>query len=329
MKMRLKDKIISASSILRVALLKQRIPVAIRFQLTNRCDNRCLYCNIWKTPAEELSTQQVFFLLKQLKEAGTKRISFSGGEPLLRDDIGQIIDYATTLGISCGMNSRGGPNPKKLKELKNLDLLKVSIDGPEEIHDFLSRTRGSYRRAIQAIETARENGIKVTLTTTLTRYNINRLDFILELAKKYDTLVAFQPLKKLYRKVEEFENLYPDTHAYRRAMHRLIVLKKQGNPNMRNSLVGLKHIWQWPQYGKLKCAAGRLFAIMEVNGDLYPCDRREYKVHPNCLKFSFRQSWDRIKPSPCSGCGFCGTLELSFLLSFKFSIILTILNLIS
>lgn len=276
-----------------------------------------------------MSTEEVLLCLKQFKNMGTRIISFSGGEPLLREDIGKIIDYSKSIGISPTMNSRGAQVEKKLPEIKNLDLIKVSIDGPEEIHDYLSGRKGAFRQSIKTIEIAKKNKIKVTLATTLTKYNIDHLDFILKLAGKYNTLAAFQPLKKLSRGVSEMKDLYPEKERYRKAIERLIDLKRSGNRNMRNSLLGLKHIYYWPDYPVLKCSAGKLFCIIETNGDLYPCDRVQYKNRlPNCLDLGFKEAFMSLPDVFCSGCGFCGSLELNFLLAFRFGVVNSVLRLI-
>jgi len=348
--MKLKDKVESGLSVLKVTLFGRRIPLAVRFQLTNRCDHRCLYCNVWNTKSNELSIAEVFSLLDQLKKMGTKTISFSGGEPLLREDIGKIIDYCKNLGISPSINSRGALIEKKIKELRNLDQVKVSIDGPEEIHDFLAQKKGAYQQSIKTVEMVLGHGIQVILTTTITKYNLDHLEFVLALAEKYNLLTAFQPLKHLARGVKNMDNLYPEEEKYKKVIEKLILLKKSGNKHMRNSLIGLKHIWHWPNYNRrLPCSAGKIFCIIETNGDLYPCDRIRYPAElPNCAKLGFRKAFKllpEINPAPrrddssfssdhradrmrggvnCDGCGFCGTLELNFLMSFRLGTLSTI-----
>ncbi|MCD6093946.1 MAG: radical SAM protein [Candidatus Omnitrophica bacterium] len=321
--MKLKSKIHSALALAKVKFLGKRIPLAVRWQLTNRCPNRCLYCNIWNEPAEELTTEEIFFILDELKELGTQRISFSGGEPMLRKDIGEILNYAREKGISTGMNSCGILIPEKIKEIKSLDLLKISLDGPEEVHDKLCGRPGGYKQAITAIKIAQDNGIKVTLATTLTKYNLQSVNFLVETAQRFHTMVAFQPLKDIYRGIKDYKSLYPELEEWKRTVERLIELKKESPESMRNSLVGLKHIYHWPRYKRLKCWAGRIFCIIETNGDLYPCDRIDYPTPelPNVKELGFKKAFTNLPTVHCSGCGFCGALELNFLLSFKWSTI--------
>ena len=77
--MRLKDKVYCAYSILKSRILNVRIPLAVRWQLTNKCTLRCKYCNIYDNEVSELGSSQVKDVLCQLKGLGTKRISFKLG----------------------------------------------------------------------------------------------------------------------------------------------------------------------------------------------------------------------------------------------------------
>lgn len=319
--MNLLSKISALGSLAAVKFLGRRIPIAVRMEVTNRCPNRCAYCNVWNTAAADPSKERVFSILEQLRRLGTKKISFSGGEPLLRDDIGEIIDRCAALGISPEMNSRGTLIEKRLSGLKNLDLLKVSVDGPEEIHDFLSRRQGAYKDCINAIEAAKAAGIRVSIATTITRHNVGHLDFILGLAKRYGIRAAFQPLKPLYRGVggEEMAELYPPRDEYRRQIEKLAELKAGGGAGcMRNSLIGLRHVAGWPEYPELECSAGKLFCIIDTDGTLYPCDRVSYGSKlPNCFETGVEKALNEAPAVNCGGCGFCGSLELNFLYSFR------------
>ncbi|MCD6583625.1 MAG: radical SAM protein [Candidatus Omnitrophica bacterium] len=327
--MRLRDKISAFISVLKVKFLKRRIPLAVRFQLTNRCTLQCRYCNLWRIKSEELSTQEIYYILDRLAKLGTKRISFSGGEPLLREDIGKIIDYCRKKNIYPEMNSNGTLLPYKIGEIRNLDFLKLSLDGPEEIHDFL-RGKGSYKSVIKAAEVAYKNKIRFGFAVTLTRYNIEYLDFVLEVARRFHVIVAFQPLKQLYRGVEDIGDLVPSQEKFRLAISKLIVIKKKGDKHIRNSLLGLKHIYYWPKYKKLKCWAGRIFCIIETNGDIYPCDRISYDSPlPNVLHLDFKQALYALPEVKCSGCGFCGSLELNYLMGFKFGVLSSIKKIIN
>jgi len=326
--MGIKIKLEVLCDILKLQLFSKRTPIAVRWQLTYKCPLRCMYCDIWKNnDVPELETKQILPLLDEMKECGVKKISFSGGEPMLRKDIDKIIDHCLSDGISPEINSTGFLVPQKINQLKNLHLLKLSLDGPKEIHDLVRGKAGSYDTVMRAAESAAANGIKFIFTATLTKFNINEVEFLLDLAEKFNTFVAFQPLKKRYSASagETVEGLYPCEEEYKNALKKLISSKKSGKGRMRNSLQGLLHIYNWPNYEKLDCNAGKLFCMIEPSGILSPCDRLKYnRPLPNCAELGFKKSFNSLPGIQCDGCGFCGSLELNYLASFKWGIIPTL-----
>ena len=321
--MKFQNKLFSASAIIKSKLFNKPLPLAIRWQITNRCTSKCKYCNIWQKKSNELTTQQIFSVIDELSKMGTQRISFSGGDPMLREDIGKIIDYCSKKGISTSMNSSGNLIKERISDLKNLDLLKLSLDGPEEIHDF-NRCNGSYKKVIEAADTAQKNNLKFTFATTLTKLNINHVDFLLNKSKEYNTVVGFQTLEIVYEGVgkHDINKIAPKQEDFKRTIKKLIIEKKKGNKHIRNSIIGLKYIYNWPKYKKVKCAAGKIFCAIESNGNVLPCDRINYnKIPLNCAEVGFRKSFYHMPEPHCNGCGFCGSLELSYIHLLKFNIL--------
>jgi MoaA/NifB/PqqE/SkfB family radical SAM enzyme len=325
--MKLRNKLGSIGSLIKIRFFKMKVPLAVRWQLTNNCNHKCLYCDIWADASKpELSTEEIFALIDSLKEAGTQTISFSGGEPLMRTDIGKILEYCRKKNISTSINSNGTLVPQKLDQIQTLDLLKISLDGPSEIHDRLAHCSGSYQEVILAVQAARSRGIKTFFTTTITKDNVNCLSDLLKIAEKFNSPIAFQPLKRLGKGLVNLNSVMPGEKEYKNAIAGLIELKKKGNRYMRNSLYELEYIYHWPRYKSLNCWAGKVFCMIGVGGELYPCDRVEYNSElPNCVKMGFKKAFAALPADICcEKCGFCGTLELNFLLSFKLKIMKTI-----
>lgn len=313
--------------LIQIKFLNKRYPLAIRWQLTNRCPSECKYCKIWKAPfSEELSTKKILGLLDEMSSCGTKKISFSGGEPLLRDDIGQIINHCKKAGISPEMNSTGYLLKDKIREIKGLDLLKISLDGPLEVSELVRGKKESYQWAVDAASCARANNLFFIFTTTLTKFNINYVEDMVCLAKEFNTLVAFQPLKEIDCQgivTGELESIWPPEKLFKQSIDKLIGYKKKDRLSMRNSLREFKHIYNWPHYKELKCWGGKIFCMIAPNGEVAPCDRLKYNEElPNCAEIGFQEAFNRLPPLPrCEGCGFCGTVELNYLMSFKFDVL--------
>lgn len=314
-------KVLSFKDIMKTRFTGKRVPVAIRWQLTNRCTHKCIYCNIHCTPAPELDTVQIKTLLDQVAKAGTRRISFSGGDPLLRTDFGEIISHANNLGISCSINSNGFLIEKKIDDVKLLDLVKLSLDGPKHIHDS-NKGEGSYERVVNAAQVMKKHGQKFTFACTITKHNVDHLGHVLEMAEKFGTMAAFQPLKEMYRGVENIDDISPPLENYRKAIQMLIDYKLKDGKHIRNSLRGLRHIKNWPNYEPLECGGGRIFCMIETDGRVTPCDRLGYDTElPSAVDKGFEWAFNNLPDIECNGCGFCGALELNYILNLKLDVI--------
>jgi MoaA/NifB/PqqE/SkfB family radical SAM enzyme len=332
--MQTKDKISAIIKVLKIKLLGERIPLVVTWPITNRCNFRCKYCERWKWKTKELSTSQVFKIIDELKKLGTIRISLSGGEPLVREDIGQIIDYAKSKGISVVLTSNGSLVSQKIDKIKNLDLLKLSVEGKEEVHDKIRRKK-SFKKVLEAADSAQKQGIKFVFNSVLTSYNLDQINFLLSLAEKYKTGVRFTALNLAHAGEARIKPLYPNAKDYQGAIERLILAKKKKRPVL-NSFAGLEYFKSWPKPQPLQCFAGRAFAHLSAEGKLYPCVILEGKIKgKDVLKLGLSRTFKGL-PAPihlegeicrhlrgepgqerCPGCWCTGTLELNLLLGLK------------
>ena len=149
-----KNKALLGLSVLRYQVTGHRTPVAVAWLITGRCNLNCCYCK-WKDERQsgELDTAAVKRLIDQMKMAGVRLISFTGGEPLVRSDMGEIIRYVKSHGLVCKLNSNGMLVQQRLDDLRPLDLLQISVDGPPQVQDQL-RGAGTAERASHAIHAA-------------------------------------------------------------------------------------------------------------------------------------------------------------------------------
>lgn len=315
--MKLKNKILTAISLLKVKFLNKKIPVFVSWSLTNRCNLKCKYCSIYNKKSKELTTKQVFSIIDELAEMGTRAVSLIGGEALLRRDIGQIIRHLKNYGIYTILTSNGILVPDKINEIKNVDLLKLSLDGPEKVNDFI-RNKGSYNFILKAIKKAKNKKIKLILNTTLTKYNLEYIDFLLKISKKFDVNVKFQPVNDICPSSKKnIKYLYPNTEEYKKAINKIIKIK-ENNGNIANSIDGLKYFYNWPEGKPLDCYAGKAICRINPNGDVYPCAIMEKKLKPiNCVKMGFKNAFNNLTKVSCRNCWCSSTLEVNKLLSLN------------
>jgi MoaA/NifB/PqqE/SkfB family radical SAM enzyme len=277
--------------------------------VTNRCTSHCDYCNIPGRPQRELSTQEIFDLIDQSTAAGTQRLGLWGGEPLMRDDIGMIIDRAKQRGLYVTLDSNGYLVEGKLGQLKNLDHFILALDGTQEMHD-LHRGKGSFQAAMKAIGLLKGR-MPVWTITVLTKDNLDGIDYVLETAKKNGLLATFQVLHHNDILGRNHGPLLPPEGAYRRAAQALMRKKEKGAP-IASSYAYLRHVSNWPDFAKparpraidaLQCRAGRLYCNVDTDGSVYPCSLLvgKMKAH-NYLDAGFKKAFEGIPPFACGAC---------------------------
>ena len=320
--MKFKTHILVTKALLKLFLLGKRTPLLVGWALTNRCNLRCRYCNTWNFESKELTTKQIFSIIDELARLGCTRIAFTGGEPLLRNDIGDIVNYTKNKGIYIGINSNGILLAKKIDQIKNIDLLMLSLDGPQEIHDFL-RGSDSYRNTIQAMEIAINHDIKVAITTVLTKYNLNYINFILEKAKLFNSYVYFQPVTNLPLGARDIHNLLPSQKEFKVSIDKILKLK---NNFKGNSKAVLKHFLNWPDYKNINCKAGQIYCAIDPEGFLYACSNLRNSAKFDILTLGFKKAFNNLSKVSCKNCWCSSPLEINKFLSFNIDLIFNILK---
>ena len=314
--------------------LGKRSPLTVIFNVTDRCNLQCDYCyaDYYKRDHETLSLEEILKVLGELSKMGCKRISLSGGEPLIRKDIGEIIGYIKKRGMECAINSNGVLVPKKIDLIKGIDSLCLSLDGDEQAHDSC-RGKGSFQKVIDAIECAGKYKIPLVTNTVLHKNNLHSIDFVLELAKKYGFLAEFNlSIAHLINSDKNAEYKGNDEEI-KEALSKIIDYKKRGYPIL-FSKKAFEYSLSWPTYQveayynnppafeHAKCTAGKYFCIFDTNGDVYPCPHLIGKYKPvNAVKEGFKKAFVDLDRHNCKACYQVYHNEFNLLFHLDFSII--------
>lgn len=324
--MRTKDKVLIARGLFAAKFLGKIFPLIVGWPLTNRCNYRCKYCDRWDDDQGELSTQQILRIIDELSGCGTRIIIFGGGEPLMVKDIGSIIDYCKDKGIYVGINTNGKLIPQKIEELRGLDSVRLSFDGPPEVNDFV-RGKGAYDSLMRAVDALKKSGIPVKFNTTLTKYNIDSVDFILDKSRELNVPVKFQPVSYAHRRDKKIDYMFPPADKYKNALRKIISEKKR-NKLIISSVSGLGYLCNWPDHGKFKeCYADKIICRIGPKGEVFPCTMMRHKYEfPNCLELGFKKAFYGMPRASCNGCWCTATLELNCLLNLKLDSILSLLR---
>ena len=164
-------------------------PVLSEIAVTYQCNLKCEFCYVGDHPQDELSTNDLKkIIFKIYNEAMIPSVSFTGGEPLLRDDIVSLVSYASQTGVWTNLITNGTLLTRDLvQNLKHAGLssAQVSIEGPDShVHDAITGQKGAFEAAISGIRVLREAGIPVHTNTTLSKNNIAYIFEMVDLAKR-------------------------------------------------------------------------------------------------------------------------------------------------
>jgi pyrroloquinoline quinone biosynthesis protein E len=165
-------------------------PYALLVELTYRCPLHCPYCsNPVRTAQEgELDTEQWKQVIREGAMLGVLQIGFSGGEPLQRKDLEALVQVARESGLYTNLITSGlGLTERRAEQLAEagLDNIQISFQAVEaKLADQIAGVRGGHIKKIRAMQIIKEAGIALSLNVVLHRFNIDRIDQIIEFAEK-------------------------------------------------------------------------------------------------------------------------------------------------
>jgi Fe-coproporphyrin III synthase len=166
----------------------RRAPAVVVWNVCRHCNMTCPHCYAAATPApsrQDLSTEEGKALLSTLKRHGVRQIIFSGGEPLLREDLVALVAHATGMGLNAHLSTNGvlidEAMARSLSEA-GLSYVGVSIDGLPAFNDAYRGLDDAFARALGGLEAARGAGLRTGLRMTVSRRNADALPALLDVA---------------------------------------------------------------------------------------------------------------------------------------------------
>ena len=170
-------------------------PMLVIWEATQACDLACVHCRASaqseRHPAE-LTTEQGYRLLDEIRSFGEPLMVFTGGDPLKRPDLYDLIRYSVKIGLRTNVTPSATPllTAEAIDKFKEAGITRmaISLDGPDAAtHDDFRGIPGTFDRAMFALEHARDIGLDTQLQTTVTQRNMARLPEVAEIAKKVRT----------------------------------------------------------------------------------------------------------------------------------------------
>ncbi|MDX2230420.1 MAG: radical SAM protein [Leptolyngbyaceae cyanobacterium bins.349] len=170
-------------------------PLVANYYLTYRCNARCHFCDIWALePKQEADFATIQRNLQDLRRLGVKYVDFTGGEPLLKEEVGEIYAEAKRQGFSTSMTTNTILYPKRAKEIQGLvDFLNFSLDGADAATHDQSRGVKIFDTLVESVEIAHDLGEYPVLNHTVTAQNYHRIGEVAELGQRLGVRVWLNP----------------------------------------------------------------------------------------------------------------------------------------
>jgi radical SAM protein with 4Fe4S-binding SPASM domain len=275
-------------------------PMRMDLALTFTCQNNCVHCYAGGPhKTDELTTEQWKKVIDRLQEIGVFIVTFTGGEPTLREDLPDLLQYAQNKGIVTGLVTNGrrlkDKNYVKTLEKTGLDFVQVTLESyKSEVHDQMTGTKGSWKETVAGIRNVIPTKIYATTNTTLSKHNaedfLETISFIKQLGVAgfgCNSLIYSGKAQEIGGEfavsIETLKELLPQVHE-------------------KANQLGLKFQWYTPtQYcrfdpvslglGVKACTAGMINMCVGPNGDVYPC-QSYFESLGNILKDDWQRIWN-------------------------------------
>jgi radical SAM protein with 4Fe4S-binding SPASM domain len=279
----------------------------VQWHLTERCNLRCRHCyQVGTVP--EMSWAEIRQAMENIKGAIESWVTewamemspsfhFTGGEPVLREDLFDVLDHARYCGFSTALMSNGtlinADIARRIGESQVSDV-QISLDGLEPIHDSIRGT-GSFKHALHGIEHLISQGVATSINVTISRLNVAQIDGLVQLARAIgvntvslsrlvpcgsgrqfsEEMLTGEELRSLYGRMRQFQ----DTG-------KVAVISRDPLAMVAN-MDGEIPDTEFPVGG---CAAGVFGVTIASDGSIMPCRRMDLSIG-NIRKQSFRELW--------------------------------------
>jgi radical SAM protein with 4Fe4S-binding SPASM domain len=275
-------------------------PLRMDLALTFKCQNNCVHCYAGG-PHEtaELSTSQWKEVIDRLSQIGIFILTFTGGEPTLREDLSELLQYAQNKGMVTGLITNG----RKLKDIEyvktlekvGLDFVQVTLESHQpKVHDLMTAAEGSWKETVAGIKNAVQSQIYVTTNTTLSKYNAPEFLETIDYIKGLD-VAAFGCNSLIY---SGKANVVSQEFALPIEALKALLPKIRDKAQQLN----LKFLWYTPtQYCRLdplqlglgvkSCTAAMINMCVGPNGDVYPC-QSYFESLGNILVDKWEKIWN-------------------------------------
>ncbi len=214
-------------------------------------------------------------MLDEAYDCGMRGYYLFGGEPTLREDIGEVVEYAKRKGFLITMNTNGSLVAAKAKALRDVDFMFLSLDYFDEFHDFIRGREGSFKEALEGIKRIRQVGnTKVVLVTTISSMNFDAITPMAQFASDLHAGISYNAVEPTVQ--SSFEQGRTDSpvcdygltqRQLQNLYHTLLKLNREGYPLMETQCV-LKHFVEGRGW---VCNFPQMFVYVSADKKIFSC----------------------------------------------------------
>ena len=291
----------------------RRRPYVLSHGITARCNLQCRFCEYWENPGKEMSTPEIFRMLEDARSFGIGAYNAWTAEPLMREDLPDILRHAKRLGLITSLITNGKLLAGRVHLLCDLDYLSVSVDGIDSYKEL----RGiDLEDVLGGIRAARTAGHEILMNCVISGKNVHELEDLVNLAEELGVRISFEPINESLGIAKEVwdELGIRNLPKYQKAIDRLVELKKSDAPII-NSITYLKMIRSLkPEF---RCHASDIILHVTADGTIECC--RSQKAALGRVSDGLSNVWRASEETrkkiagECEGCLFFGYVENSLL----------------
>jgi MoaA/NifB/PqqE/SkfB family radical SAM enzyme len=248
-------------------------PCWVDLRVTYRCNLRCSYCDLPVHPVPEMGTTDLKKVIDKMNCRG-RVILLTGGEPLVRDDVGEIVDHIVfNTDMEVVFNTNLLLLKSRYEEVRNADGFYFSLDGTRETHEK-NKGRGSWKGVEEALEILhRDRRGKTSMTVITSATTLDDIRFVLDACQRYEIMPAFQ-LVRHYAFSRDSREIAPVT-SRAEEVFTFLQERRRAGVLMRNSVACLGRMVQLARGGlDGPCYSGKLHATVDADGVVGLCFSR-------------------------------------------------------
>ncbi|MGW6624154.1 mycofactocin radical SAM maturase [Nocardia sp. NPDC055002] len=249
-------------------------PICLTWELTYACNLSCVHClsSSGRRDPNELSTEQCKALIDEFERMQIFYVNIGGGEPTVRPDFWELVDYATAHNVGVKFSTNGVRiNEEVAARLAASDYVdvQISLDGADAAVNDAVRGPGSYDTAIKALSNLAAAGFKdAKLSVVATRHNISQLDEFKAIADKYGATLRLTRLRPSGRGADVWDELHPLPEQQRELYDWLV---RNGEGVLTGDSFFHLSAFGSALPGLNMCGAGRVVCLVDPVGDVYAC----------------------------------------------------------